>query len=189
LAKAWHPSALHSFKTCALSPPPRSPGRGPLPSATAAAAAASMLSAVLPPPTWLLGLPLMSPFSLRGRSVQACWHQHRPPALLSHRSSRDLGRAIFFFEITRGRTPPPPAPGHTQLSRVNPTALGRRQSLTDEGRLTHPISEGALCLEQQKCGTRLSFIITRVSGQVHCAYSCKSTLVQDKQDITRRPVT
>jgi hypothetical protein len=32
-------------------------------------------------------------------------------------------------------------------------------------------------------------IITRVSGQVHCAYSCKSTLVQDKQDTTRRPVT
>ena len=31
-------------------------------------------------------------------------------------------------------------------------------------------------------------IITRVSGQVHCAYSCKSTLVQDKQDTTRRPV-
>jgi hypothetical protein len=30
---------------------------------------------------------------------------------------------------------PPPA-GHTQLSRVNPTAGGQRQSLTDEGRLT-----------------------------------------------------
>ena len=32
-------------------------------------------------------------------------------------------------------------------------------------------------------------IITRVSGQVHCAYNRKSTLVQDKQDTTRRPVT
>ena len=32
-------------------------------------------------------------------------------------------------------------------------------------------------------------IFTRVSGQVHCAYSRKSTLVQDKQDTTRRPVT
>jgi hypothetical protein len=32
-------------------------------------------------------------------------------------------------------------------------------------------------------------IFTRVSGLVHCAYSCKSTLVQDKQDTTRRPVT
>jgi hypothetical protein len=36
---------------------------------------------------------------------------------------------------------------------------------------------------------RHTIIITRVSGQVHCAYSCKSTLVQDKQDTTRRPVT
>jgi hypothetical protein len=36
---------------------------------------------------------------------------------------------------------------------------------------------------------RIIIIITRVSGQVHCAYSCKSTLVQDKQDTTRRPVT
>ena len=32
-------------------------------------------------------------------------------------------------------------------------------------------------------------IITRVSGQVDCAYSRTSTLVQDKQDTTRRPVT
>jgi hypothetical protein len=30
---------------------------------------------------------------------------------------------------------------------------------------------------------------SRVSGQVHGTYSCKSTLVQDKQDTARRPVT
>ena len=35
----------------------------------------------------------------------------------------------------------------------------------------------------------MTVIITRVSGQVHCAYSNKSTLVQDMQDTTRRPVT
>jgi hypothetical protein len=35
--------------------------------------------------------------------------------------------------------------------------------------------------------TTPSFIITRVSGQIHCAYSRKSTWC--KQDTTRRPVT
>jgi DNA mismatch repair ATPase MutL len=56
----------------------------------------------------------------------------------------------FFFKITGGAHPPPA--GHTQLSRVNSTAGGRRQSLTDEGRLTHPISEGAQRLDQKKRG-------------------------------------
>jgi hypothetical protein len=37
---------------------------------------------------------------------------------------------FFSLKITGGAHPPPA--GHTQLSRVNPTAGGRRQSLTDE---------------------------------------------------------
>ena len=57
----------------------------------------------------------------------------------------------FFRRLRGGGGHPPPA-GHTQLSRVNPTAGGRRQSLTDEGRLTHPISGGAQRLDQKKRG-------------------------------------
>jgi hypothetical protein len=63
------------------------------------------------------------------------------PSLLPH---------VFFLEI-QGRAHPPPA-GNTQLSQVNLTAGGRRQSLTDEGRLTHPISGGARRLDQTKRG-------------------------------------
>jgi hypothetical protein len=53
-------------------------------------------------------------------------------------------------EITGGAHPPPA--GHTQRSRVNSTAGGRRQSLTDEGRLTHPISGGGQRLDQKSVG-------------------------------------
>jgi hypothetical protein len=45
-----------------------------------------------------------------------------------------------FLKITGGAHPSPA--GHTQLSRVNPTAGDRRQSLTDDGRLTHLTSGG-----------------------------------------------
>jgi hypothetical protein len=58
--------------------------------------------------------------------------------------------SAVYFEITGGAHPPPA--GHTQRSRVNSTAGGRRQSLTDEGRLTHPISGGAQRLDQKQRG-------------------------------------
>ena len=44
---------------------------------------------------------------------------------------------IFLLKVTGGAHPPPA--GHTQTAGQSPTAGGRRQSLTDEGRLTHPI--------------------------------------------------
>jgi hypothetical protein len=56
----------------------------------------------------------------------------------------------FFFMFTGGAHPPPA--GHTQTAGQSPTAGGRRQSLTDEGRLTHPISGGAQRLDQKKRG-------------------------------------
>jgi hypothetical protein len=56
-----------------------------------------------------------------------------------------------------------------------------------QGLITRPRKELQKHLQQQHKPI-IIIIITRVSGQVHCAYSCKSTLVQDKQDTTRRPV-
>jgi hypothetical protein len=91
-------------------------------------------------------------------------------------------RRTFFFKLQGGHPPPSPA-GHTQLSRVNPTAGARRQSLTNEGGLTHPISGGAQCLDQKwwstfcqgkescvKGGCRFR---APSSGRAHgCAKSC-----------------
>ena len=57
----------------------------------------------------------------------------------------------FFLKVTGGGAHPPPA-GHTQTAGQSPTAGGRRQSLTDEGRLTHPIPGGAQRLDQKKHG-------------------------------------
>ena len=57
---------------------------------------------------------------------------------------------FFFLKFTGGAHPPPA--GHTQTAGQSPTAGGRRQSLTDEGRLTHPISGGAQRLDQKKRG-------------------------------------
>jgi hypothetical protein len=48
-----------------------------------------------------------------------------------------VGASAFFLKVT-GWAHPPPA-GHTQTAWQSLTAGGRRQSLTDEGRLTHPI--------------------------------------------------
>jgi hypothetical protein len=62
-----------------------------------------------------------------------------------------LGLLPFvFLSDTRAANPSPA--GHTQLSRVTPTAGGRRLSLTDEGRLTHLITGGAQHLDQTRMG-------------------------------------
>jgi hypothetical protein len=63
---------------------------------------------------------------------------------------QSMNVSFIFFGDYRGAHPPPA--GHTQLSRVKPTAGGGRQSLTDEGRLTHPISGGAQRLDQKLVG-------------------------------------
>ena len=54
-----------------------------------------------------------------------------------HMLDRRVQAVFFFFKVTGGAHPPPA--GHTQTAGQSPTAGGRRQSLTDEGRLTHPI--------------------------------------------------
>jgi hypothetical protein len=57
---------------------------------------------------------------------------------------------LFFLKVTGGAHPPPA--GHTQTAGQSLTAGGRRQSLTNEGRLTHPIPGGAQRLDQKKRG-------------------------------------
>ena len=72
------------------------------------------------------------------------------PGLVFPASVTSLSLSFFFLNDTRGAHPSPA--GHTQLSRVTPTAGGRRLSLTDEGRLTHLITGGAQHLDQTRMG-------------------------------------
>jgi hypothetical protein len=81
--------------------------------------------------------------------MEACSVQHGTPTQV-HAASRACTCSCIFFEGYRGAHPPPA--GHTQTTGQSPTAGGRRQSLTDEGRLTHPISGGAQRLDQKKRG-------------------------------------
>ena len=75
------------------------------------------------------------------QQVQRCGAV-QPAGGLARRTSAEGNLPFFFWKFTGGAHPPPA--GHTQTAGQSPTAGGRRQSLTDEGRLTHPISGGAL---------------------------------------------
>ena len=73
------------------------------------------------------------------------------PLIMCHSGNCRLSvfKVYCFLDMPIGAHPP--LAGPTQLSRVTPTAGGRRLSLTDEGRLTHLIS-GAQHLDQTRMG-------------------------------------